>query len=296
MATEAVHHVEGELHRAFLDRMPSAVAIATAAVEQCLSDRGSDPAWMKTNFSVLADTAMLAAQERYLDAQRHAAKAAFFNVLIPMVGERATADQFVGVLAEHFHSLDRFFVTLGQARHPHLVKTFELLVCKLVATAYANAAQAVLPGQPNFILPSVEHFRRNPSNCVVFSVKKSVRERWRQMVSESSKPQAFFVATLDEEVSKLELFEMEAAHLSLVMTERMKASRHEYQAAGNVITFEDLCARQLDPAVQRWCEAGVVQPQQRGGSTPEKLPPGFGPATRNSSRITQGLRQPSLFD
>ena len=297
MGSEGVHPVEGELHRAFLERMPSAIAIATFAVDHCLADRGSDPAWLKAHFSVLADTALLTAQERYLDAQRHAAKSAFFNVLVPLVGERATADEFVGILAENFQSLDKFFVSLGQGRHPHIVKTFELLVCRLVATAYPGAAQAVLVGQPDFIMPSIEHFRRTPVDCLVVSVKKTVRERWRQMVSDSSQPQAFYVATLDEEVSKLELFEMEASHFHLVVTDRVKNSRHDYRVAPNVITFEQLCAEHVDPAVQRWRGAGIVRIEApRGGSTPEKLPPGFGPATRSTRKITGGLQQPSLFE
>ncbi|MGH9520988.1 MAG: hypothetical protein ACRD3E_00490, partial [Terriglobales bacterium] len=65
MATEAVHHIEGELHRAFADRMPSAVAIAEAAAEQCLGDRASDSPWLKAHFSVITETAMLSAQEQY---------------------------------------------------------------------------------------------------------------------------------------------------------------------------------------------------------------------------------------
>jgi len=218
MSNDAVHHVEGELHRAFVARMPNAVAIAAAAVEHCLTDRATDATWMKSNFSVLADTAMLAAQEQYQDAQRQAAKAAFFDVLVPMVGERATADEFVGILADHFHCLDKFFVSLGQSRHPHISKTFELLVCRLMATSYAGTAQAVLRGQPDFILPTIEHFRRTPNDSVVVSVKKNVRDRWRQMVSDSSQPRAFYVATLDEEVTKHELFEMAASRFHLVVT------------------------------------------------------------------------------
>ncbi len=297
MASEAVQHIEGELHRAFVDRMPSAVSIAEFAVDQCLSDRGADAAWMKAHFSVIADTAMLAAQERYLDAQRHAAKAAFFNVLVPMVGERATADEFVGILADNFQSLDKFFVSLGQARHPHIVKTFELLVCKLMAVAYAGASQPVLRGQPDFILPSVEQFRRDPASCLVFTVKKNVRERWRQLAAEAAHPRAFYIATLDEEVAKLELFEMEAAHIFLVVTDRLKNGRSDYKVAANVLTFEDLCAQHLDAAVARWQQAGIVKVKEvRGGSTPEQLPPGFGPATRPGRRITAGLDQPSLFE
>jgi hypothetical protein len=117
------------------------------------------------------------------------------------------------------------------------------------------------------------------------------------MVSDSSQPQAFYVATLDEEVSKLDLFEMEASHFHLVVTDRVKNSRHDYRVAANVVTFEELCAQHLDPAVARWRGAGLVRsPEMRGGSTPEKLPPGFGPATRSGRRITGQLRQPSLFE
>lgn len=301
MATEAVHHIEGELHRAFADRMPSAVAIAEAAAAQCLGDRASDSPWFKSHFSVIADTAMLSAQEQYLEAQRQAARAAFNDVLVPIVGERATAGEFAGVLADNFQSIDRFFLSLGQSRHPHLVKTFELLVCKLIACAYADVARPILRGQPDFLMPSVEHFRRTPADCLVFSIKKNLRDRWRQMVSDSARPQGYYVATLDEEVPRAELCAMAEVDFHLVVTTRLKNSRHEYQSAANVIDFETFCVQHADPAVDRWRGAGIVATARaadsRGGSTPESLPPGFGPATRPGRRITtSGLSQPSLFE
>ena len=301
MATEAVHHIEGELHRAFADRMPSAVAIAEAAAEQCLGDRASDAPWLKAHFSVITETALLNAQEQYLDAQRQAARAAFNDVLVPIVGERATAEEFAGVLADNFQSIDKFFLSLGQSRHPHLVKTFEFLVCKLIACAYGDVAKPVLRGQPDFLMPSVEHFRRAPVDCLVFSVKKNLRDRWRQMVSDSARPHGYYVATLDEEVPKSELFDMEAVGFHLVVTARLKHSRHDYQMAANVLDFETFCAQHADPAVARWRQAGIVSSasatELRGGSSPESLPPGFGPATRPGRRITTaGLNQPSLFE
>ncbi|MGH9524547.1 MAG: type II restriction endonuclease, partial [Terriglobales bacterium] len=231
---------------------------------------------------------------------RQAARVAFSDVLVPIVGERATAGEFASVLADNFQSIDKFFLSLGQSRHPHLVKTFELLVCKLIACAYAEVAKPVLRGQPDFLMPSVEHFRRTPGDCLVFSVKKNLRDRWRQMVSDTARPQGYYIATLDEEVSKPELFDMEAAGFHLVVTTRLKHSRHEYQMASNVLDFETFCAQHADPAVARWRAAGIVSPARtaelRGGSTPESLPPGFGPATRPGRRITQGLNQPSLFE
>jgi len=76
----------------------------------------------------------------------------------------------------------------------------------------------------------------------------------------------------------------------------LKNARHDYRVAANVLTFEALCAQHLDPAVSQWRADGIVSTVPRGGSTPEKLPPGFGPATRTARRITGGLQQPSLFE
>lgn len=299
MATEAVH-IEGQLHRAFVDRMPSAMAVAEAAAAHCLADRASDAPWFKSHFSVITETALLSAQEYYLDAQRAAARAAFNDVLVPMAGERATAGELAAILADNFQSMDRFFVSLGQARHPHIVKTFELMVCKLLACAYPGAVQSVLRGQPDFILPSVEHIRRAPGECFVFSVKKNLRERWRQMVCDTSRPHGYYVATLDEEIPKAELFDMQAARFFVVVTARVKNSRHDYQLAPNVITFEEFCQQHADPAIERWRAAGIVttprSAESRGGMTPESLPPGFGPATRTGRRNAVHLNQPSLFE
>lgn len=300
MATEAVQHIEGELHRAFVDRMPSAMAVAEAAAAHCLGDRAGDAPWLKAHFSVIAETALLSAHEYYLEAQRQAARAAFNSVLVPMVGERASAGELAGILADNFHSIDRFFGSLGQGRHPHIVKTFELLVCKLLACAYPGAVQSVLRGQPDFILPSIEHIRRAPAECFVFSVKKNLRDRWRQMVCDTSRPHGYYVATLDEEIPKAELFDMQAAQFYVVVTDRLKNARHDYQMSPNVITFEDFCSQHADPAIERWRSAGIVTTpravESRGGITPESLPPGFGPATRSGRRNAVHLNQPSLFE
>jgi hypothetical protein len=49
------------------------------------------------------------------------------------------------------------------------------------------------------------------------------------------------------------------SRIYIVVPARIKAIRPDYQAAVNVITFERFFEFHLDPAMQRWRAAGVVE-------------------------------------
>jgi hypothetical protein len=175
-------------------------------------------------------------------------------------------------------------------------------VRKLIALNYADAAQSVLPGQPDFIFPSLDHFRHHPADCIVFSVKKTAHDRWRQMLTEGTRPMGVFVATLDEEIAAQELAEMKAAQVWLVVPARVKAERPGYAAAANVLPLESFFQNHLDPAVERWRRAGVLRPFQPKpcdsvpSKPPESVSTGFGSAASKTLRRTLNLFQLSLFD
>jgi len=142
---------------------------------------------------------------------------------------------------------------------------------------------------------------------MIFSIKKTVRERWRQMLSEGTKPLGFFFATTDEEITPGDLTDMHAAGVRLVVSARVKTLRREYQDAPNIITFERFFACHLDPAVERWRAAGLLtktQPQPKppdvvaDAPQPDLLPPGFSPARTTGAfrHRTLNLLQPRLFE
>jgi hypothetical protein len=165
----------------------------------------------------------------------------------------------VRVLGENFYALDRFFLGLTQGRRPRAGAAFELVIRRLfVALNYPFTSQAVINGQPDFILPSVEHFRKNAMDAIIFTVKRTLRERWRQIVTEWTRGMGFFLATIDEAVTPRDLKDMLASRIYLVVPSRIKALRKDYTDAPNVITFENFFAYHLDPALVRWKAAGVI--------------------------------------
>lgn len=112
--------------------------------------------------------------------------------------------------------------------------------------------------QPDFVLPSIEYFRRNPPDAIIFTVKRTLRERWRQIVTEGTRGLGFFLATIDEKIADRDLEAMLESRIHIVVPIRIKTLRPDYEAAVNVITFEHFFQYYLDPAMQRWRVAGVV--------------------------------------
>lgn len=303
MSSDAELRVESDLQRLFQERLPSASVIAELAVRKAMDGHEEDPAWLKEHFSALVDEVQVAAVQEYVALQQTAVRLAFGDVLLPLAGQNATAGDLINVLADNFGGLERFFASLAQGRKPHAGKAFEMLVARLFSRHYAYAQQPILKGQPDFVFPSVEHFRSDPNDSLVFSVKKTIRERWRQMVTTMTKPLGYFVATTDEDVPAADLAEMHTARMYMVVPTRVKRGRVDYDQAGNVMTFEHFFAAHLDPAVERWKAAKVIRAdaakehdfRQLFAPKPEPRPSVFS-TSRTTARLMLRLQQGSLFD
>ena len=95
-------------------------------------------------------------------------------------------------------------------------------------------------------------------DVVIFTVKRTLRERWRQIVTEGTRGLGFFLATIDEGIAQRDLTDMLASRINLVVPTRIKTIREDYEQAPNVITFEDFFQYHLDPAMRRWEASGVI--------------------------------------
>lgn len=165
----------------------------------------------------------------------------------------------VDVLGQYFYALDRFFLGLTQGRRPRAGKAFEMLIRELfVRLKYPFSAQPIINGQPDFILPSIEYFQKNPPGAIIFTIKRTLRERWRQIVTEGTRGLGFYLATIDEQIAARDLEAMLESRIHLVVPIRIKTIRPDYEAAVNVITFEHFFQFYLDPAMERWRAAGVI--------------------------------------
>lgn len=266
MATDKV--VLTSLKAIFKSKIPKGRDIAERAVAHGLLGHENDPDWIKQNFSGLIEDVQVAAYNEYLEAEAVAGREALSRSFLPLAGKDATRNDLMEIIGRHFHALDRFFLGLTQGRRPRAGNVFEVLIKELfVRLQYPFTYQAVINGQPDFILPSVEYFLKHPADCVIFTVKRTLRERWRQIVTEGTRGLGFYLATIDETISVRDLGEMIQSRINLVVPTRIKDVRPEYLDAPNVISFENFFRFHLDPAMDRWRAAGVIQPSHIAIST-----------------------------
>jgi hypothetical protein len=158
-----------------------------------------------------------------------------------------------------FRILDRLFLSLSQSRKSRAGQTFEATIRSLFRRCgYPFQEQCIINGKPDFLMPSEAHYRKIATDCIIFTAKRTIRERWRQITTEGARGKALFLATLDEGVTATQAEEMLQNRIYLVVPRKLKEGSPTYQAAPNVISFEDFFTDHLNPAMKRWRRAKVV--------------------------------------
>ena len=236
--------------------LPSARKVFETALAELLSDV-SDREQIRENFSALVLRVQVRAYELYREAEGKAAAAALQQVIEPRL-ESQTATEVFNFMKEHPFVLDRLYLSLTQSRRTRAGATFELVVTTLFqALGYPHTPQPELPGSnPDYVLPSIEHYRNYATDCILFTCKRTLRERWRQVVTEGTTGQAFFLATIDDRLSAPQLAAMQQNHVIVVVPGETKVEK--YADRRNVISFEDFFEHHLDPAVKRWKASKVI--------------------------------------
>lgn len=257
MAKKTRSEIHEALATTFQRHLPSGAVLTKAVIEERLGE-DADTEWIKSHFSELVDGIQSAVYQRYLDSEFIAGMAAIFETFRARIPENASSEAALRSVSESFRDLDRFFLSISQGRKPRAGSVFEAVIRTLFSQlSYPFTAQAVINGQPDFVLPSETYFRENPMDSIIFTVKRTLRERWRQIISEGTRGLAFFLATIDNGIAKRDLPEMLASRIWLVVPAQLKADK--YAGEKNVLTFEEFFSRHLDPAMARWRDSGVIQ-------------------------------------
>ncbi|MCK6478688.1 MAG: hypothetical protein L6R43_00650 [Planctomycetes bacterium] len=249
---------DSELERVFRRRMLSPEAVVTAALEAKLVGEANTVPYIKANFSQLLEDLQRDAHAIYTNAERNAGEQALREVALARLRPGDPPDRAAAVLAGMFDELNAFFLSRGQSRKSRAGGAFETLLHTLFRRLdYPFTEQAVINGKPDFLMPSEDHYRRYPMDCIIFTAKRTLRERWRQIVTEGTRGLGFYLATIDEKVSTPQLGEMLANRIHLVVPASIKARVPHYAAADNVLPFEEFFRRFVDPKVQDWRERGI---------------------------------------
>lgn len=218
-----------------------------------------DVAAIKANFDKLLDETEQEAYRVYLIYQEQYIRDALrlFTQFLIDTDEIASVNDVADALGDHHDTLDKFFLSLAQGRKARSGKTFERICDALFKELdYPFTEQPVINGKPDFVLPSIEHYQHDPIDCIIFTSKHTLRERWRQIVTEGTRGLGFFLATIDEKLSISQLKEMHSERIRVVCPERIR--RERYDNIPNVISFAQFFEDHLDPAMKRWKRRGVI--------------------------------------
>jgi hypothetical protein len=139
-----------------------------------------------------------------------------------------------------------------------LLKEEPLLINSFMSrlTPRADFEQVLINGKPDFIMPSYDHFKENPIDCIIFTAKRTLRERWRQIVTEGTRGLGFFLATIDEDLTSTQLAEMHNNRIYIVCPQSIKDAK--YSDKINVLSFTHFYKDFLDPAMERWRRNHVI--------------------------------------
>lgn len=215
---------------------------------------------IKTHFDSLLDETQLEIYSVYLNYERKYGEKVF-NVFINHLintKELTSLSEAGKVLGKYFKVFDSFFLSIAQSRKARAGKSFETIHNALFKKLdYPFDEQKVINGKPDFLMPSFKHFKNNPIDCIIFTAKRTLRERWRQIVTEGTRGLGFYLATIDEEISSNQLMEAHNNRIYIVCPERIK--KKFYTDKINVLSFTQFFKDHLDPAMKRWKRNNVIK-------------------------------------
>ena len=164
----------------------------------------------------------------------------------------------LAIAEKSFHEWDRFFLSLTQSRRSRAGTAFQEIMSALMEKlGYPFEAQPVLTdSKPDYVMPSKTWYLHNASDCIILTLKRTLRERWRQVPTEGNSGSTFFLATIDAKVPPLELEKMKELNVRLVVPLTLK--QVNYRSHPAVISFEDFFEDHLQPAIKRWTKAGAI--------------------------------------
>jgi len=214
---------------------------------------------IKNNFDNLLEETEKEAYRLYLKYEKEYGRKVF-SLLVDDLKKRGRIKNIEDVgeaIGDSFNLLDRFFLSISQSRRTRAGKAFEKIHNTLFkALDYPFDEQVVINGKPDFLMPSANHYKINPMDCIIFTAKRTLRERWRQIVTEGTRGLGFYLATIDKKVSSNQLAEMLIHRIYLVCPANIK--KEFYNDKVNVLNFTQVFKDHLDPKVKSWKRNKII--------------------------------------
>lgn len=123
----------------------------------------------------------------------------------------------------HFRQL---FLSVSQSRKTRGGRDFELQLAHLLRLSEVPFEAQHKEHRVDFMLPDYEHYAVDRSQCVLLSAKRTLRERWQQVVDELHKMNCpnVFLATTDANISRSKVSDVGKRNIKIVVFDDVKQS------------------------------------------------------------------------
>ena len=160
---------------------------------------------------------------------------------------------FSNFFYRHYNNFWNVFLSISQSRKTRAGGSFEKHLKYLFSRLYyPYATQTQLNGRVDYLFPNEEVFKKSRTCCLIISVKRTLRERWRQVVGELASINAgkIYIVTQEEDISIQKIQEMDKHNINLVVFDEEKEKN--FKEHHNVIGFTDLVSIHLPAQKQLW--------------------------------------------
>lgn len=233
--------------------------ICRETIDQLMEEYGDNPEELQNSFDDMIVEGERIAYQIFREHQQEYAEKVFQEFMDYLIenGEINGIEDTGEVMGERFELFKDFFMSLSQSRRSRAGTTFEYLHNFLFKElGYPFEEQPDIDGKPDFVMPSADYYRENALNSIVFTAKRTLRERWRQIVTEGARGIGFYLATIDRDLSDNAINEMKEHRIFVVIPEEIRIE--EYEDYSNVISFSQFFDEHLEPKMNIWEREGIA--------------------------------------
>ena len=216
----------------FKGEISNAKEIYDQAVKQALKEQAEHP---DASYSSQFDRSLIIAEELYRSDEKKA-----FNAFMQThhVDEARSVSIWLG---ESFDMLGDTFKAMFNSRMSRAGKTLEYAFAAFLdKLGLLYKRQVPVKGRVDFVIYGSVNPDSQPTASRIVACKRTLRERWKQIIPEAGTQLRFWVVTIDKDVTQATLADMEQKGVCVVVPAQLKQSH--YADRMNVLTLDDFIA------------------------------------------------------
>jgi hypothetical protein len=174
---------------------------------------------------------------------------------------RDSCSKYASMITQFFYILN---LSNTQARRSRAGMTFEQVIYKMYETlGYEYVSQEKVGSRAfdakglgkivDSLLPNLESFGKHRSECIIGTMKTTLRERWQEVIEELSRANLpkLYLLTMDDDISASKSDSMAEHNVIIVVPKNVKDSPH-LRARHNIISFEDYFFYTIPKVIEYW--------------------------------------------